>query len=421
MTFVRRWFAVPVAALCAIVGGATAQSTQPNGTTPPTKPPSQPQTSPTPPSSATPPATNVAPNGPRPLVRFAPMLYDVKLEVVMTGYPVGTNSAITLRDFAFVMPIVLNGPTSRVDPKSMQPELWFDSRPDRAVSQRARVEATKHLGMSWAIIPLDHFEGTAVRWSVKFRGQSWSVNANENLLAQIAWPREWPADVTDALKPQLGIESDAPVVTALVKQTLGEQARAMPPYYAAKELIRATVTSFRAVNTAATEKRGPGRIVGMRVNGARQSLENRQGSTHDVVCACVAALRAAGIPARPVIGITELSSRDARRSNSDKIQLISWGEFYLPNAGWVPFDTEDLREFAVRQLKTTDPWPGVATIKDLNERMPIAWSFSPEGLAVPAFPALWSMQGSMGLDSNSLDTFVSYIVIPRGKGIDDPQ
>jgi hypothetical protein len=74
---------------------------------------------------------------------------------------------------------------------------------------------------------------------------------------------------------------------------------------------------------------------------------------------------------------------------------------------------------AVRQLKVADAWPGVGTMPDLNQRMPVSWSFAPEGLAVPNFPALWSWQGSMSLDSNSLETYTSFTIIPRGKGVED--
>ncbi len=359
-------------------------------------------------------------SGPKPLRRHTPLLYDTKLEYIVSGFPRSTGPAITVQDFAFVIPVILSGPTSRIDPRSMKPQLWFDSRQDKSVSQRAHIVPDKHLGANWAVIPIGTFSGSAMRIVVEFRGQSWSTVVDEGLMARVAWPREWPKETADALKPQTGIESEAPIIKALVTKTLGENARMMPPYHAAKEIIRAATLAYRAVNSDTLEKRGMGRIVGMRVVGARDTLDDARGTPHDVVCTCVAALRAAGIPARPVIGVRELSRGAARLSTNDRVNFVSWGEFWLPDAGWVPFDPELLRGNAVRQLKPFDKWPGVGTIPELNQRMPIAWSFAPEGLPLPRFPALFSFQGSLSFDANSLETYVGFTIIARGKGVEDP-
>jgi len=359
-----------------------------------------------------------APPPPPPaIVRFDPRVFDIKFESIIAGFPNTDQPALQMEQLAFVLPIVFDSPTSRIDPSSMKPEMWFDNTKDTTLSQRAKIEGDKHLGQSWAIIPLSKFQGSTLRWTVSFRAQAWSVGVDDARLNQIAWPREWPKEVADALRPQLAIESDSPAVKALVASAIGENARTMPPYVAAKEIIRASVLSYRGVQTDTLERRGLGRVVGMRVVGSAQSLANQQGSTHDVLCTCVAALRAAGIPARPVIGIGEIKKGNGI-NNQTKTTFLSWGQFFLPDAGWVSFDPEELRGNAVRQLKPFDPWPGIGTLRDLNRRVAMTYSFMPEGLAPPAFPACWSFQGTMGVYANRLETYISLQMISRGKGKD---
>lgn len=380
------------------------------------------------PQSATPPAAPATPPTtplsapqvlPRAIVRHDPKMYDIKYEVVIAAFPNTDQAALQIAGLAFVLPIVFDSPSSRIDPQSMRTEMWFDSRQDKQLSERAKIEGNKHLGQSWAVLPIGRFQGSTIRWNVSFRAQAWSTAVDDAVLNKATWPREWPKEVADALKPQLGIESDSAIVQAAVRKAVGENPRLLPPYAVAKEVIRTILVGFRGVQSDAMERRGIGRVVGMRLVGAAEAMTNEQGSTHDVVCACVAALRAAGIPARAVVGIGEV-----RRSNginrSTKTTFVSWGEFFLSEVGWVSFDPDELRGKAVRQLKLDEAWPGIGTLDDLNERIVLSYSFMPEGLAPPAFPAGWSFFGNVGVLSNSLETYISLQMISRGKGVDDP-
>jgi transglutaminase-like putative cysteine protease len=170
------------------------------------------------------------------------------------------------------------------------------------------------------------------------------------MLARCTWPREWPEEVRSALEPQKGIESNEPFAKAIVTQALGDQLRATAPWFAAKEILRTVATGFRSVSSDALERRGAGRVVGLKMDGARFSVEREFGSQHDLVATCVAALRAAGIPARPVVGISEERSSSAPGARKRTI-LISWGEVFMPEVGWVPFDPLRLRGSAVRSLR----------------------------------------------------------------------
>ncbi len=359
---------------------------------------------------------------PRAIVRFDPKLYDVKFEVVFAGFPDTTDPAIALNETPFVLPMIMEGAFSRVDRASMRPELWLDSRSDKDLSKRARIDEKQELGMVYAVVPLISFKGSTIRWNVQWRMQSWSCRVDESLLARCTWPREWPENVRDALEPQKGIESNEPFAKTIVTSALGEQVRTTPPWFAAKEILRTVVTGFRSVNSDGMERRGIGRIAGLKLDGAQYAVGQGFGSEHDLVATCVAALRAAGLPARPVVGIAEETTNSRVGSKgSSRTVLQSWGEVYMPEAGWVPFDPNRLRGSTVRQLKVADAWPGVGTMKDLNEWIPISWCFAPRSYESPPIAALWGWRPAGRFSASSLDSTISFQATSRGKGIDDPQ
>lgn len=357
---------------------------------------------------------------PKPLVRHDPRMYDVRFEVVIAAFPASDSMrALNLRDTIFVLPLVPRGGSSEIDRSTLRPELILDGRPDREVSTRARIEEPKPLDQIWATIPVPAFEGSTMRWSVQWRCQSHEIRVDEGLLASITWPREWPPEVQDALQPQIAIESDADVVGALVTRAVGDNLRRMPPWHAAKEIMRATAISFRSLSGSDTERRGAAQVVGMNMVGAAEALRLGRGTNHDLLAATVAGLRRAGIPARPVIGLADEQARDGTLRS--RTALVSWGELFLPGAGWIPFDPSDLRGTAVRQLRVEQAWRGVGTMRDWSRRVTIAHGFMPEGLFGSDYPAVWGYSSGGFINALSVSSSISFVVTSRGRGVADPQ
>lgn len=377
----------------------------------------------TPPAKPTPqPSRQIEqPLDPLAIDRYDPKIYDVRFEVVLSGFPASDkDAAINLQDTPFVLPLVLRGPFSKVDPTTLQPQLFMDNRQDTTLSSRAKLEENQELGMTFAIVPVGVFRGTTLRWNVGWKAQVWSCRVNEQVLATKTWPREWPQEVQEALQPQKGIESDQDFAKAIVATAVGDKLRSMPPWHATKEIIRTVVVGLKSVNNDGWERRGQGRVVGLKMEGAREAARLERGSNHDLVATCVAALRAAGIPARPVVGFVEGKARSASGDRRKQTLLNSWAEVFVPEAGWVPFDPAELRGSAVRQLKVADPWPGVGTWKDLNERVPIAWCFAPQGYSSSEYASVWGWRPQGFANSLTLEAAIQLQVVSRGKGIDDP-
>lgn len=213
---------------------------------------------------------------------------------------------------------------------------------------------------------------------------AFAARVDEAALARAQWPLEWPTDAQAALKPQMFIESDNERLVKLMNDwTLGRP-KSVPPYHLGKELARRVVAAFQPSGQSVIS-RAPGTIESLVVQGAYSAAERGTGSPNDGICLFVALCRAAGLPARPVIGV-EVNSRNKT--------LISWAEFYVPTAGWVSVNFDRLRDGPGMMRDMNRAWPGLGTDKNLNERVPLSYHFAlpavplPDGDQPP--PTLWT-------------------------------
>lgn len=363
-----------------------------------------------------------------PLERYQPKVYDVRFEVEINTQipwahddprnrsrlderPLAWGGTIRVEDAPIVMPIVLEGAYHQVARDSVGGHLWLENHVDPGLADRFRIDSGLPFGTHLAVLPIARFVGKYFRWDVTYRMQSFSSRVDERGAASIAWPREWPKEVADGLRPQLYIESDDPIFKQTVERVAGGDLRLVPPYYAAKDLVRYCINEL-TVNGNGVRRGRAGVLHGMEVVGARRAAREQLGSEHDLVCVCVAVLRAAGIPARPVIGIEE----DKHGRNT----LVSWAEFYLPEAGWIPFDPEQMRGKGMHR-PVQDPWPEFGTMDDLNERVPLAYGFMPQrSVQSPMNPAVWGWDPRPS-GSPDAEQMVRITVSGRGAGVEDPR
>ena len=143
-------------------------------------------------------------------------------------------------------------------------------------------------------------QATQLRFRVFHEAICYSSEVDEAALQSIPWPASWPSQARDALQPQTLIESDNPLFAKVVQEVSGGDLRLVPPWIAAKELVRHACNTIQ--KNGETTLYGPGRSIrGLDVNGA---LAASGSGPPTISSAC---LNAAGIPARPVIGRAKIA------------------------------------------------------------------------------------------------------------------
>ncbi|MGA1045490.1 MAG: transglutaminase domain-containing protein [Phycisphaerales bacterium] len=340
----------------------------------------------------------VAPAMPRqtaaPIVeRGDPRLNEVNYQITITGFS-GSDwspAALGFPGADLALSLISDGPFSRVNRDSLAVSVWLDNQPYPPANANGRIEPGIAPGNTLAVVPLPAFGGQSIRWQTVFLAESFEVSVDEGRAASITWPREWPEEVRRFLEPETLIDSAAPAIQAFVAQTSGGRLREVTPYVAAKELVRAATLVARNVTGTGVVRQGYGSINGIDVYGSLSLLSSGNGTPADLTCLAVAALRAAGIPARPVLGVTRYNDPNRKFLANGGSGPWVWGEFFLPNAGWIPFDPMMMRRSALRQAKIERPWKGFANVPDMNLVIPMAWTFAPPRApyVVSGYPAMW--------------------------------
>jgi hypothetical protein len=262
-------------------------------------------------------------------------------------------------------------------------------------------------------ISIPEVKGQSFKWSVRWTEQCWSSVVAEAAAAAVTWPAEWPAEAQESLKPQPGIEAGNDDFKKFVDKASGGKLRSWTPWIAAKQLVRATIQAYTAMDADGTriEHGFPRGIV---FNGAWQSMKNGTGSCHDVAAACVAVLRTAGIPARVVLGMAEVQNSAGTASRT---RFVSWCEFYLPDAGWVPFSPNELRGSIRGGLAVERKWPTFGTWADLNRMLPVCYGFTAPiaGAASMPYPAAYAWTANGTIDLSQASDSVTLQITSRGR------
>ena len=240
---------------------------------------------------------------------------------------------------------------------------------------------------------------------------------DEKAAAQIAWPRAWTPEDAMYLQPTAFIESDHERFKEYVQSVAGDRLRRTPIYLAAKDLVRSTILEFRVINQTTMVMQEPGLARGYRVVGALQATSELAGAPADLVCACVAVLRAAGIPARPVIGADY--GRDHKEKSKlprGRTSMCVWAEFKLPGAGWVPFDPWQMRGQGLAQKDVAAAWRWFGSIEDLNRRIALGYDFAPYAFGrTPDWPAGWSWRvNERSQPPGQVTNVITPIMVSRG-------
>lgn len=338
-----------------------------------------------------------------PLRRTDPRLWEARIDASLWAPSMrrGDTQTLQLRNIMIWVPVVVQSTWSQVDPGTIRTDIWVQGERDPSPADRTTFRQGLANGTAAVGIAIPEVSGQSLKWSVRWSEQCWSAVADDAAAARITWPAEWPPEVRANLEAQPGIEAGHDDFRRFVDKVSGGQLRQVTPWVAAKELVRATINAFTALDADGirVENGFPRGIV---LNGAWAAMQSGKGTCHDLAAACVAVLRTAGIPARVVLGITEV---DGPGGGAGRTRFVTWCEFWLPGAGWVPFSPSDLRGAARGGLAVERPWPCFGTWDDLNRRLPICYGFSapvPGAKAMP-YPCgyAWSAHGTIDLTQAS--------------------
>jgi len=348
------------------------------------------QTSPAgePPADATPPPAGRPPEGF--ISRTNPKCYEVRWELLVNVTPTtrGETSPLRLDDANFFFPLVPLSTYSRVEMPSVRAQIQRTNQPDAGAAAATRIDRAVPGGIALAVVPIGSAGGQALRVTLTFTSVVWRSDIDDAGAARVPWPSEWAPEAKPWLQPQWMIESDDPRFAQFVDRIAGSRLRYTPVFVAAKELLRATCAAFRGVDGSGLETAKDSQVRGLRMVGAAAAMQAGSGTEVDLVCACVAVLRAAGIPSRAVVGVSE---SPAGASRAVRTSYVVWGEFFLPGSGWVPFDPARIRGAVSSNMPTDRPWSGLGRIRELNNRVPLSFFFLPprqDAMSIQ-FPGAW--------------------------------
>lgn len=313
--------------------------------------------------------------------------------------------------------------------------------------------------------------------------------------ARIDWPTQWPEWVRPALRPSAHIPSDHPFVTRLLNDWTGANPRAMPPALLAKHLAKRIIDSVQpnglgvvhwdSLDSNTFEVSGPcdpsfngfpgspsnanphrptlrsrSAVASLRgfdvyevatirdddgcfVPRVRQPIEAGRANPAIIANLYVSLLRAAGVPARVVIG-TEIASadlaampdsnlvrRDAAEIVFDSVLIDGrftdgvrvatrstlvrfWAEFFLYDersgrGEWIPVDLHRQRAESSRAPDIDRPWRYFGNHDELDEIVPISSVYAPvEAATVSSIPALWGWSTDPTRPPHSMRTIMRF-------------
>ncbi len=354
----------------------------------------------------------------------------------------------------FVYPLVYQSSASWSDPAAeVSGSLWIN---DRQLEVKPTIRYAPQTQAPYSIWNFGVKEARVLRFTLKTTATSVDTTFHEQEALKLSWPDEWPEEANVFLTPILdsigepvlpplnapaGTDLSVPdesVITDLIDHwTDGHDPKQLSPVLLAKYLTAKVVEHIHSndrslvvpntsgFNSALTNTNGVGSThsfsrtgfyAGFEVRRADQAALSNRGSRHDMTILLTAVFRAAGIPARSVIGI------DNEESGDDRVQ--SWTEFALfdPDLDllvWIPVDIDELRGRGIRSARYKDHWKYFGTSDRLHSIAPVSFYFHPPA-AYQSYevPALYGIRSTEEL-SQIAEQIISFSISRKAVRGDD--
>lgn len=319
-----------------------------------------------------------------------------------------TSTAFDIDSATFIYPMIKSSASSESHADQSVSSLSVDGVVyDTSVTLLPDYQAGERLGR-WELPKL---RGNQMRFELSLPMTTYAVSLDESRARRIPWPKKpWPAIAASALQPQLFVESDDDVVRARVRQWTRNNPGGVAPALLAKILAARVIESFRQDNDPNHVSGRQGEFAGVLVKGAARTARDGFGSPTDLATYLCAVYRAAGLPARLVVGydiaaslggqlgITDIRPPCEINTNRNGISfpiLRTWVEFYLYDEAdqrgeWIPVDIYRQFQISNRPPSIDQRWDFFGDNACLKYVAPISFHLHPPTTVVNAGPpALW--------------------------------
>jgi len=353
---------------------------------------------------------------------------------------------IFLDSFEFYFPLLDSSAMHDAYRDRVKSELRIDTRPvvqPPLLAAPMRVESG-YQGLSHVLVwSVGAVETSDVWFLADIPTTCWETRIDERRARALDWPRaEWSPEMALCLQPQAYIEAADPVVRELTGRWAGPEPLARPPYDLAKRLAAEVINFYNVTESdASSQARGPflgqtSAVIfpGLYVNGAAVAARAGRGPPADLACLLTAVWRAAGIPARLVVGV------DVRRALEERFPAMRiWCEFFLPrqparepnappdsfpvikptDGEWIPVDITRQKQFSSRAPPQNQRWQFFGHNEEFDFVAPVAFHFIPPKDCVNLGPpGLW---GWMPVPANPVaDAEMRVQVFETPRRGDDP-
>lgn len=332
--------------------------------------------------------------------------WTVKVALRLDSYQtpagqIGPGKDLTIVPFNFqtaaiLFPVLASTATSESNAKQLVSRLRFDNKDQDA---RPALDANFHSGAQYARWQLKDKQGRSIDLEVEIPLACWQTLYDETRAANAKWPEgnRWGKVAQSTFGPQKWVETNSRVILAAIdKWCSGKPPTDVPPAQLAKYLAGRVMESVQPSGVGLVAS-STGLLQGFQLQGAEKTLADGRGSTHDVACTLAAVYRAAGLPARTVIGYDEQESKGSNRGLKTKSDgsLVSWVEFCLYDAQaqkevWVPVDIVRMRRSSNRVPPLERPWKFFGTNDETDLIMPLAFHYHPPTTVIAhGSPCLW--------------------------------
>lgn len=317
------------------------------------------------------------------------------------------NRPLDIRTFdvktgAVVFPAITGTAISTTDTESITGELQFN---DRTVDTTPEFNDGYPSGTRLGRWLIKDKSGRQFSLKVEIPLKGFRVKYDERKAMQATWPAKWGkvGQSTFSDPQSLGNRSlvewrDASITQLVQSWTDGKDPKSIPPAQLAKFFASKCLELFQEEGRGENFLRHGG-FEGLELQGAARTIARGRGSQHDIACAVCAVYRAAGLPARTVIGWDVSQKRGNTKSPFEKSrgsgELRSWVEFCLYDEKtdrefWIPVDVASQRAKSSRPPRLEADWPYFGNNEDGDLLLPFAFQYHPPTTVIAyGSPCFW--------------------------------